>query len=59
MMYALTHCEVVFSKPNSFLFLSELSLSDASLQDFDMTYIHHLPRLSHLWLSNTGIGNEA
>ncbi|TFY54163.1 hypothetical protein EVJ58_g9020 [Rhodofomes roseus] len=49
----------VFSKPNSFLFLSELSLSDASLQDFDMTYIHHLPRLSRLWLSNTGISNEA
>ncbi|KZT73548.1 hypothetical protein DAEQUDRAFT_662157 [Daedalea quercina L-15889] len=49
----------VFNKPNSFLFLSELSLSDACLQDFDMTYIHHLPRLSHLWLSNTGIGNEA
>ncbi|KAF9818789.1 hypothetical protein IEO21_02569 [Rhodonia placenta] len=48
----------VFEKPNSFLFLSELSLSGATLQDYDLTNIHHLPRLSRLWISNTGIGNE-
>ncbi|KAI0956427.1 hypothetical protein AcV7_006837 [Taiwanofungus camphoratus] len=49
----------VFAKPNSFLFLAELSLSGARLRDFDLTHIHHLPRLARLWLSNTGIGNEA
>lgn len=48
----------MFEKPNSFLFLSELSLSGATLQDYDLTNIHHLPRLSRLWISNTGIGNE-
>ncbi|KZT02534.1 uncharacterized protein LAESUDRAFT_738637 [Laetiporus sulphureus 93-53] len=49
----------VFAKPNSFLFLSQVSLSGAALQDSDIINIHHLPRLSQLWLSNTGIGNEA
>lgn len=48
-----------FQKPNSFLFVSEISLSGASLQDFDVVSIHHLPRLSILWLNNTGIGTEA
>ncbi|KAF9648954.1 hypothetical protein BDM02DRAFT_3095551, partial [Thelephora ganbajun] len=48
-----------FQKPNSFLFVSEISLSDTPLQDFDIVSIHHLPRLSVLWLNNTGIGNEA
>ncbi|EMD33463.1 hypothetical protein CERSUDRAFT_126177 [Gelatoporia subvermispora B] len=49
----------VFGKPNSFLFLKELNLSDTSIRDYDIVHIHHLPRLSHLWLSNTGIGNES
>ncbi|PCH42550.1 hypothetical protein WOLCODRAFT_72130 [Wolfiporia cocos MD-104 SS10] len=49
----------VFTKPNSFLFLTELCMNNASLKDLDLTYIHHLPRLSRLWISNTGIGNDA
>ncbi|KAJ7698980.1 hypothetical protein B0H17DRAFT_317089 [Mycena rosella] len=49
----------VFSKPNSFLFLSELSFSGTRVQDFDLVHIHHLPRLVTLLLNNTGIGNEA
>lgn len=48
-----------FQKPNSFLFVSEISLSDTPLQDFDVVSIHHLPRLSVLWLNNTEIGTEA
>ena len=51
--------DTVFAKPNSFLFLTELNMSGASLNDADLRYIHHLPRLSRLWISNTGIGNEA
>ncbi|KAJ6578054.1 hypothetical protein B0H19DRAFT_1208086 [Mycena capillaripes] len=49
----------VFSKPHSFLFLSELSLCGTRVQDIDVVHIHHLPRLVTLLLNNTGIGNEA
>ncbi|TRM68547.1 hypothetical protein BD626DRAFT_118050 [Schizophyllum amplum] len=49
----------VFSKPNSFLFLTELIFAGTPLHDFDFTHIHHLPRLAMLSLDNTGIGNEA
>ncbi|KAJ7266568.1 hypothetical protein C8J57DRAFT_1068466 [Mycena rebaudengoi] len=49
----------VFSKPNSFLFLSELHLSGTRVHDSDLAHIHHLPRLVTLLLNNTGIGNEA
>ncbi|KAJ7111202.1 hypothetical protein C8R43DRAFT_1041770 [Mycena crocata] len=49
----------VFSKPNSFLFLSELSFSGTRIHDIDLVHIHHLPRLATLLLNNTGIGNEA
>ncbi|KAJ7628450.1 hypothetical protein FB45DRAFT_867514 [Roridomyces roridus] len=49
----------VFSKPNSFLFLTELSFCGVQLQDLDLLHIHHLPRLVTLLLNNTGIGNEA
>ncbi|KAI0069802.1 hypothetical protein K474DRAFT_1693993 [Panus rudis PR-1116 ss-1] len=49
----------VFSKPNSFIFLNEMNLSGVRLSDTDVLHIHHLPRLSRLWISNTGIGNEA
>ncbi|KAF8650024.1 hypothetical protein AX16_005462 [Volvariella volvacea WC 439] len=48
----------VFGKPNSFLFLSKLNMSGTPLQDYDLKHIHHLPRLSALLLSSTGIGNE-
>ncbi|RDB25528.1 hypothetical protein Hypma_006214 [Hypsizygus marmoreus] len=48
-----------FSKPNSFLFLSELSLSGIHIPDFDITHIHRLPKLSTLLLDNTAISNEA
>jgi hypothetical protein len=49
----------VLAKPNSFQCLTELNLSETLIQDFDLTYIHHLPRLTTLLLNNTGIGNEA
>ncbi|KAJ7732141.1 hypothetical protein B0H16DRAFT_180720 [Mycena metata] len=49
----------VFSKPNGFLFLSELTLSGTRVQDIDLVHIHHLPRLVTLTMNNTGIGNEA
>lgn len=49
----------VFSKPNGFFFLNELNLSNVGLKDQDMMHIQRLPRLSRLWMSNTGIGNEA
>ena len=39
--------------------MTEISLSDTPLRDFDIVSIHHLPRLSVLWLNNTGIGTEA
>ncbi|KAJ7315335.1 hypothetical protein DFH08DRAFT_715623 [Mycena albidolilacea] len=48
----------VFSKPHSFLFLTELSFSGTRVQDADIVHIHHLPRLVTLLLNNTGIGNE-
>ncbi|KAF7327329.1 hypothetical protein MKEN_00310400 [Mycena kentingensis (nom. inval.)] len=48
----------VFSKPNSFLFLTSLSFNGTPIQDIDITHIHHLPRLVTLLLNNTGIGNE-
>ena len=51
--------QLVFSLPNSFLFLSELSFNGIPLDDFDLVHIHHLPRLSTLRLNCTGIGNEA
>ncbi|KAF7335460.1 hypothetical protein MVEN_02199300 [Mycena venus] len=49
----------VFSKPYSFLFLTELSFNGTRVQDADIVHIHHLPRLMTLSLNNTGIGNEA
>jgi hypothetical protein len=49
----------VFSTPNSFFFLSELSLCETSIHDSDLAHIHHLPKLATLRLDNTGIGNEA
>ncbi|KAJ7651061.1 hypothetical protein FB45DRAFT_1018418 [Roridomyces roridus] len=49
----------VFSKPNSFLFLAELSFNGVRVEDFDLFHIQHLPRLITLSLNNTGIGNEA
>jgi len=48
-----------FAKPNSFLFLSKLSLSGTPVQDFDITHINRLPRLSTLLLNDTAISNEA
>ncbi|CAL1715860.1 unnamed protein product [Somion occarium] len=49
----------VFSKPNSFIFLNEINMNGTRLNDSDLQRIHHLPRLARLWISNTGIGNEA
>jgi hypothetical protein len=58
-MQPMSDLRAVFSKPNSFLFLSELSFCGTRVQDFDLVHIHHLPRLVTLLLNNTGIGNEA
>jgi hypothetical protein len=49
----------VLAKPHSFQCLTELDLSDVPLSDYDLTHLHHLPRLSTLLLNATGIGNEA
>ncbi|KAL4264542.1 hypothetical protein AB1N83_005057 [Pleurotus pulmonarius] len=49
----------ILGKPNAFLFLTELSLNGAQLRDIDILHIHHLPRLSSLFIEETGIGNEA
>ncbi|KAF5342427.1 hypothetical protein D9611_001240 [Ephemerocybe angulata] len=46
-------------KPGSFLHLTELSFSESCVEDFNLIYLHHLPKLSVLHLNNTGIGNEA
>ncbi|KAG6871464.1 hypothetical protein C0993_003258, partial [Termitomyces sp. T159_Od127] len=48
-----------FSLPNSFLFVTELSIRDVSIDDFELRHIHHLPRLATLLLDNTSISNEA
>ncbi|KDQ25414.1 hypothetical protein PLEOSDRAFT_1106343 [Pleurotus ostreatus PC15] len=48
----------VLGKPDAFLFLSELSLNGAQLRDIDILNVHHLPRLSSLFLEETGVGNE-
>ena len=45
--------------PNSFLSLTELSFSGIRIHDLDLIHIRHLPKLSVLFLNNTGIGNEA
>ncbi|KAI0667959.1 hypothetical protein C8Q78DRAFT_1071662 [Trametes maxima] len=49
----------VLSVADSFLFLEELNFAGVALNDADVLYFNRLPRLSRLWLSNTGIGNEA
>jgi hypothetical protein len=49
----------VLAKPHSFQCLTELDLSDTTISDYDLTHIHHLPRLSTLLLNATGVGNEA
>ncbi|KAI0648655.1 hypothetical protein C8Q79DRAFT_461996 [Trametes meyenii] len=49
----------VLSTTDSFLFLEELNFAGVALNDADILYFNRLPRLSRLWLSNTGIGNEA
>jgi hypothetical protein len=49
----------VFSKPNSFLFVSYIAIDNTPVPDFDLVNIHHLPKLSALSLCNTAIGNEA
>lgn len=51
--------QTVFSKPNSFLFLSRLVFRGTPIQDFDLVHLHHLPRLAKLVLDDTEIGNEA
>lgn len=51
--------QTAFSSPNTFLSLTELSFSGTRVHDFDLIHIHHLPKLSILFLNNTGTGNEA
>lgn len=49
----------VFTKPHSFLFLEELDFSGARLRDIELTHVHHLPRLSVVILTDTGVSDEA
>ncbi|KAF6756892.1 hypothetical protein DFP72DRAFT_892635 [Ephemerocybe angulata] len=46
-------------KPGTFLQLIELLFNGTHIKDFNLVYLHHLPKLSVLNLDNTGIGNEA
>ncbi|KAF6746935.1 hypothetical protein DFP72DRAFT_921612 [Ephemerocybe angulata] len=46
-------------KPGTFLHLTELLFNGSRIKDFNLVYLHHLPKLSVLNLDNTGIGNEA
>lgn len=54
-----TFNDIVLREPHSFLMLSSISLSGTPLSDFDLTMLHHLPRLEILFLNSTQIGNEA
>ena len=49
----------VFNRPDTFLFLTEVSFAGVRLRDSDLRYLYHLRKLSVLNLSETGIGNEA
>ncbi|KAJ4000693.1 hypothetical protein F5050DRAFT_368366 [Lentinula boryana] len=48
----------VFTRPHSFLFLSELSFSNTPVLDMDLVKLIGLPRLAVLTLKNTGICDE-
>ncbi|KAJ3742563.1 hypothetical protein DFH05DRAFT_1501226 [Lentinula detonsa] len=48
----------VFTRPHSFLFLSELSFSNTPVLDMDLVKLVGLPRLAVLILKNTGICDE-
>ncbi|KAF8637752.1 hypothetical protein AX17_002594 [Amanita inopinata Kibby_2008] len=48
----------VFSKPNSFRFLTDLSLDGLCLQTSMISHIQHLPKLARLSLYDSGINNE-
>ncbi|PPQ74605.1 hypothetical protein CVT24_004194 [Panaeolus cyanescens] len=49
---------IALGKPQKFLSLTEISLCGLKLDDSDIIYFHHLPRLSIMLLDNTGLGNE-
>ncbi|KAK7043868.1 hypothetical protein VNI00_008034 [Paramarasmius palmivorus] len=49
----------VLGKPNSFLFVSELSFAGARIRDRDLMHIVMLPKLKKLCLDETGVGDEA
>lgn len=49
----------VLRVPAGFASLQELYLDNAPLDDYDMVYVQHLPALARLFLSFTGIGDEA
>ncbi|PPQ76912.1 hypothetical protein CVT26_001229 [Gymnopilus dilepis] len=49
----------VLNRPDTFLFLTEVSFAGVRLRDSDLRYLSHLRKLSVLNLSETGIGNEA
>ncbi|KAG7090067.1 hypothetical protein E1B28_011684 [Marasmius oreades] len=49
----------VFAKPNSFLFLAEISFSGTPINDVDLLHLIRLPKLKRLWLEDTGIGDQA
>ncbi|KAJ3880454.1 hypothetical protein F5051DRAFT_399785 [Lentinula edodes] len=48
----------VFTRPHSFLFLSELSFNNTPVLDMDLVKLIGLPKLAVLGLKNTGVGDE-
>ncbi|KAJ3908841.1 hypothetical protein F5879DRAFT_998455 [Lentinula edodes] len=48
----------VFTRPHSFLFLSELSFNNTPVLDMDLVKLIGLPKLAVLGSKNTGVGDE-
>ena len=48
----------VLKKANSFIHVTEINLSDAPLDDLDLTALQGLTNLQKLHIANTRIGNE-
>lgn len=56
--FADTYFTLVFTRPHSFLFLSELSFNNTPVLDMDLVKLIGLPKLAVLGLKNTGVGDE-
>ncbi|KAF6743243.1 hypothetical protein DFP72DRAFT_1080442 [Ephemerocybe angulata] len=46
-------------QPGTFMYLEILVFSGTPIEDFDLIFLHYLPKLSVLDLNDTGVGNEA